>query len=158
VNRCDEIRLALLLGDPLDGDAATHARSCAVCGAAEAAVRALSTRLAVEPEVVASPGFPERVLRAAAPLLERNRRLAIGRQLVRTLLAALVPLPAIVLVDAYVIREVYQVLSTVLPVSLSLYLVLNAVAMLAALLSVTYGAVPILAERQLRAQRRELHA
>jgi len=154
---CDELRVALLLGEPLDDGAATHARSCTACAGADAAVSTLSARLAADPGGTAPAGFSDRLLRAAAPLLERNRRRATARQLVRTLVAAFLPLPAIVLVDVYLLRGAYQLLSDVLPVSLSLYLVLNAAAMLAALLSLTYGAVPVLAERQLRARRRELH-
>ncbi|HYC22288.1 MAG TPA: hypothetical protein VEI94_06270 [Candidatus Bathyarchaeia archaeon] len=154
---CDEVHVALLLGEPLDDTAATHAQSCTVCAGADAAARALSARLTAEPEETVPAGFSDRVLRAAAPLLERNRRRATARQLVRTLVAAFLPLPVIVLVDVYLLRGAYQLLSDVLPTSLSLYLVLNAAAMLGALLSLTYGAVPILAERQLRARRRELH-
>jgi hypothetical protein len=49
------------------------------------------------------------------------------------------------------------VLSAVLPGALSLYLVFNYAATLALLLALTYSAIPILAERQARLRREEVH-
>ena len=144
---CDDIRTARLLGEALPADAAAHLRSCARCLADEAVVPGLARALAAAP-VVPAPGLAARVLTAAAPLLAANARRATRRRLVRALAAALVPLPAIVLLDLSLVRAAYGVLSTVLPHALSLYVVGNYVAFLALLLALTYGAIPFLAARQ----------
>ena len=69
---------------------------------------------------------------------------------VRALAAALIPLPAILVFDVALVRAIYSLLGAVLPHGLSLYLVVNHAALLALLLTLTYGAVPFLAARQAR--------
>jgi hypothetical protein len=57
-----------------------------------------------------------------------------------------------------VVRTAERLLSAVLPGALSTFVVANYAILLALLLALTYGAVPILAERQARGQREEIHA
>ena len=70
------------------------------------------------------------------------------RRLLRALTAALVPLPIILVLDAVIIRGAYRLLAGLLPAAVSLYVVANYAALLALLLALAYGAVPILAARQ----------
>jgi hypothetical protein len=144
---CDDIRAARLLGDPLGSAAAAHVRGCARCRADEAVVVPLARALAAEP-AAAVPGLTGRVLTAAAPLLAAQARRAARVRLARALAAALVPLPAIVLLDLSLVRAAYHALSAVLPHAVSLYVVGNYAAFLALLLALTYGAIPFLAARQ----------
>ena len=149
---CEEALATLLLTGSLDPAAAAHVSACAHCRAEQPVVtRALAAYAAPEPRAI----LTARVLRAAAPLLERNARRAARRALLRAIAAALLPLPAIAVFDFYVVRGLQRLLAAVLPGALSLYVVCNYAVLLAFLLALTYGAVPILAERQVRRRREE---
>jgi hypothetical protein len=97
------------------------------------------------------PDLGPRLLAAAAPLLAAHARRARWRTWLRPLLAALVPLPAIVAADAFLVRAVHTVLSSVLPAALTTYLVGQYALLLVLLLALAYAAVPLVAERQGRA-------
>jgi hypothetical protein len=144
---CDDVRPALLEGEPLGGEAAEHVRSCARCAAEAETASALRRHLAAAPPLLSS-GLSARVLAVAAPVLAANARRAARRRLVRAIAAALVPLPLIVALDAVVLRGAYRLLAGLLSPALSLYVVVNYGALLALLLALAYGAVPVLAERQ----------
>src|SRR5439155_901925 len=72
--------------------------------------------------------------------------------------AALLPLPVILLLDFYLVRAAFALLTTILPTALGAYLVFNYTATFALLLALTYGAIPIFVERQVRLRREESHA
>jgi hypothetical protein len=97
-------------------------------------------------------GLTARVLRAAEPVLARAARRAAWRALAAAIAIALVPLPAILFLDAALVLGTYALLSSVLPHALSVYLVSSYAAVLVVLLALTYAAIPLLAERQLRAR------
>jgi hypothetical protein len=158
MTECGDILAAILAGRPLDARAEAHLATCAGCGAEAPVMRAVARAFAAD--VVPDPDAARaaRVLRAAAPLLAQNaRRVAWSAQL-RALAVALLPLPLIAVLDFYLVRTGYRLLSTILPDALSFYVVLNHAVLLAFLLALTYAAVPILAERQVRLRREELHA
>ena len=157
MTECDETLTTLLLGRPLDRDAAAHLAACPRCRAERAAVEVLARTLAAAPAPAPPLGLTWRLLAAAEPLLASNARRAAWPALARALGAALVPLPAIVFVDFHALRAAYAVLSSVLPGGLSLYVVFNQAATLTLLLALSYSAIPILAERQVRLRRRESH-
>ncbi|HYV58123.1 MAG TPA: hypothetical protein VE911_11275 [Candidatus Nitrosopolaris sp.] len=150
---CQDVLTALLLGEA-DTTALVHVRTCARCRAEEAAMHALAAQLAADTGPTPPPSLAPRVLAAAAPLLARNARRAAWRTtwpaVARALAAALLPLPAILVFDVALVRAIYALLGAVLPHGLSLYLVVNHAALLVLLLSLTYGAVPVLAARQAR--------
>jgi len=153
VTDCQDVLTALLLGEA-DTTALVHVRTCARCRAEEAAMHALAAQLAADTGPTPPPSLAPRVLAAAAPLLARNARRAAWRTtwpaVARALAAALLPLPAILVFDVALVRAIYALLGAVLPHGLSLYLVVNHAALLVLLLSLTYGAVPVLAARQAR--------
>ena len=60
--------------------------------------------------------------------------------------------------DFYLMRAMYGVLDALLPRALSLYVVFNYAATLTLLLALTYGMIPIVAERQMRLRREESRA
>ena len=142
----------LLSGRALDAGSASHLAACPRCSAEQAAVRALAAY------AVPAPPSPAGVLATAAPLLALRARRAGWRALGRAVAAALVPLPLIVFLDFYLVRAAYGVLDAVLPRALSLYVVFNYAATLALLLALTYGMIPIVAERQMRLRREESRA
>jgi hypothetical protein len=145
---CDDVLAALLLGDSSAGDTAAHVRDCARCRDDEGLVLRLRQALAADARQTLAPGLSTRALAAAAPLLARNARRSAWRRLGRAVAAAVVPLPFILALDAWVVRTAYHLLSLVLPGALSIFVAANYAALLALLLALTYGAVPILAERQ----------
>jgi hypothetical protein len=102
-------------------------------------------------------GLAARVLRAAAPLLALNARRAAWPALARAVAAGAAALPLILFVDWQIVRAAHGFLRTVLPDALSFYLVFNYAATLVLLLALTYGAVPILVERQARLRQQEIH-
>ena len=69
----------------------------------------------------------------------------------------MLPLPAILFVGWHALEAANRLLSSVLPAALSFYLVATHAAVLALLLGLTYGAVPLLAAHQLRLQHEDTH-
>jgi hypothetical protein len=155
---CDEVLTAVLLGAPLHQAAEAHLAACAGCAGEHARVRELSRILGASPDPVPAPGVLGRTLRAADPLLAQNARRAAWAAFARALGAALVPLPAVLFADALLVRWVYGLLAAVLPGPLGFYVVFNYAATLTVLLTLTYAAIPILAERQVRLRLEESHA
>jgi anti-sigma factor RsiW len=155
---CNETLTALLLGTPLDPAATAHLAACPRCTAEQGHVRDLARALAAGPAPVPPVELSARLLRAARPLLDRNARRAAWVALARALAAALVPLPAILFADAFLVRWAYGLLAGVLPAPLGLLVVVNYAATLTVLLALTYAAIPILADRQVRLRLRESHA
>jgi len=153
---CDDVLTALMLGAPLDAAAQAHVGGCLRCGAEEAAARDVGRALARYAVEAPPAALGIRVVAAARPLLARARR-APTRHLARTIAAALVPLPAIVVWNVVVVRAVARLLGAVLPAALGAYLVFSYATLLALLLAASYAAIPLLAERQLR-RREESHA
>jgi len=96
-------------------------------------------------------------LAATGPLLAAKRRHATRHVLVAAVAAALLPLPLILMIDIWALGAIYGGLTRLLPPALSFYLVVNYAAVLALLGTLTYGAIPLLAERQARSQREALH-
>jgi hypothetical protein len=154
---CDDILEAVLLGGELDPAAAAHVRECARCGQEAPALQAIAA--ALRGDVVPDPaaGLRQRTLATASPLLagrtaasERSYRRHLGRAVA----AALLPLPLVLVLDAYVVRGFHAVLSVLLPATVSTYLAFNFAALVMLATALTYAAVPVLADRQLRLARR----
>jgi hypothetical protein len=61
------------------------------------------------------------------------------------------------MIDVWALGTIYAWLARLLPPALSLYLVVNYAAVLALLGALTYGAIPLLAERQARGLREAPH-
>lgn len=152
---CDDALATLFLGGSLEEATRAHVASCARCQEDEELVRAVREAFAASPVPEPPAVLGARVLRAAEPLLGRR---AAWPTLARALGVALVPLPLILWFNWLLVRSAEQLLSSVLPSSLSFYVVLNYTILLALLLALTYGAVPILAERQARGRCEESHA
>ena len=155
---CDETLTMLLLGRPLDGEAAAHLAACPRCRAEQAAVERLAGALAASPAPAPPSALARRVLHAAGPLLAVNARRTAWSTLARALAIALLPLPAILLLDFYLVRAAFGLLTTILPTPLGAYLAFNYAVTFALLLALTYGSIPILVERQVRMRHEESHA
>jgi hypothetical protein len=146
---CDDVRLAALQGRAPDASATAHLAGCTHCAGTLPRLLELGRHLrATTP--VPPPTLHARILRAATPALADNAARVAWRPVARALAAALLPLPFIVTGSVYVLHGLYALLATILPATLSLYLVLNYAGLLALLAALTYGAIPLLAIRQAR--------
>ena len=158
MTECDDVLSQLLLGRALDADAAAHVSACPHCTAEQGRVRRVAALLASDDVPPVPPALSARVLHLAAPLLARQARRAAWWTLARALAAALVPLPLILFLDFHLVRTAYGVLNVLLPGAVSFYVAFNYAATLALLLALTYGMIPIVAERQMRLRREECRA
>jgi len=156
MSTCDDVRTRRFLGRSIADDE-THLATCAACGHDAATLGQLANALAGHRVAAPAADLEARVLAKAAPLLAARRRHASRWSLAAAVLAALLPLPLILTVDLWALQAIYGGLSRLLPASLSLYLVLNYAALLALLGALTYGAIPLLAERQARGRHEALH-
>ncbi len=153
---CEDVRARRLAGRPGLGDAA-HVAGCATCAAEAEGLAALVAAFAADRVAPPPPALQAGVLAAAAPILASRRRHAARRSVAAAVAAALVPLPLILLIDVWALQAIYGGLSRLLPPALSFYLVMNYAAVLALLGTLTYGAIPLLAERQARGRHEVLH-
>ena len=157
---CDA-RLACLLFDRSPApDAATHEDTCPRCHGDAPAARAVAGAFAGAPAIAPPGRLSSSILLAAAPLLAANaHRLpaAAWPRLAAAIAVAVLPLPAILFVGWHALEAANRLLSSVLPAALSFYLVATHAAVLALLLGLTYGAVPLLAAHQLRLQHEDTH-
>jgi hypothetical protein len=153
---CDDVRERAFLGRSTADDDA-HLATCEACGFEAAALGSLATAFAAHRVAAPSPELETRVLGAAEPALAARRRHAGRRALAAAGAAALLPLPLILMIDLWAMQAIYDGLSRLLPATVSFYLVVNYAAVLALLGALTYGAIPLLAERQARGHREALH-
>lgn len=154
--RCEDVRERRVRGLATPDDAA-HVDACATCGAEREPLAALATAFAAHRTSPPSPALEARVLHAAAPILAARRRHAARWSVAAAVAAAFLPLPLIVVVDVWALQLIYDGLSRLLPPALSFYLVMNYAAVLALLGTLTYGAIPLLAERQARGRHEVVH-
>lgn len=153
---CDDVRERRFLGRTEAADAA-HVAACSDCRNEVDVLGRLAAAFASDRLAPPAPLLETRVVTAARPLLAARRRYAARRALAAAVAAALVPLPLIFMVDVWALQAIYHGLTRVLPQTLSFYLVVNYAAVLALLGTLTYGAIPLLAERQARGRHEALH-
>ena len=147
MSTCDDLREALFLARGLDAAHEAHLAGCDPCRAVAADLGALAAALdhaGPEPP----RGATAQVLRAAEPLLARHAQRELWRRSARAVAAALVPLPLVLVANLLFVRAVSVWLESVLPAQLSYFLIGNYAALLALLLAAIYGAIPLLAARQ----------
>jgi hypothetical protein len=155
-SRCGDVRERRVCGRVTAEDAA-HVAACAACGAETGTLDALASAFAAHRTAPPSPVLESRVLSAATPILAGRRRHAARWSVAAAVAAALLPLPLIVAIDVWALQLIYGGLSRLLPPALSFYLVMNYAAVLALLGTLSYGAIPLLAERQARGRHEVLH-
>src|SRR5690348_2634852 len=134
---CDDTLTALLFRGAPGPDVAAHLATCPRCRAERAAVEGLARTLAAAPVPAPPLGLTWRLLAAAEPLLARNARRAAWPTFARALAVALLALPAILLLDFYLVRGTFALLTTILPAAVGAYLTFNYAATLALLLALT---------------------
>lgn len=122
-----------------------HARECAECAGAD--LTALRARLAAGVPAVDAARLSQLAMARLAPELQARAWTVFRRRLVRTLAAALAPLPVIAAVDVLVLAWFYDLAAAWLPSAVAVYLVLSYAASLLVLIGAAYAAIPLLLAR-----------
>jgi hypothetical protein len=126
---------------------AAHAAECEACRSVPLPIDRIAILLDGAELSVDAAALSARVL----VRLRRELQLAGGvswRAVAAVLLRAVLPLPAVVAFDAYMLRRLYVLGTTILPEPLVAYAVLSYGALLLLLFGLTYAAVPLLVARQ----------
>jgi hypothetical protein len=124
-----------------------HLLECGACEAERGAVERVDGVLRASMPPVDATAMSQRVLARAVPVLQKNARAAWRRQVAAGLLVATLPLPAVLLFDAYLLRLLYGAIGTLLSTTLAAYVVLTYAAILTLLFALTYAAIPIFLAR-----------
>jgi len=136
----DSTKFATLLRD--------HAAECSECGAAPLPLPRIEAALTAAVVDVDATALSQRVLVQLRPELQRRASAVLWRRVIAGILLALLPLPAVVAYDAYVLQAIYALVSAWLPSAFAAYIVLSYAAFLVLLFAVTYAAIPLLVMRE----------
>lgn len=127
-----------------------HLSECGECraqGVDEAGIGALEEALRVD-EPTADAQLLARTLVSARPLLQARSAAKYRRRVAAAMAAGLVPLPLIALYSHWLLGVLHQGLGTFFPGGVADVLVGGYTACLLLVISLTYAAIPILADRQ----------
>jgi predicted anti-sigma-YlaC factor YlaD len=134
----------------ISGDALSeHVSECSECSAAGedvADVRAALGRARLDLNAAL---LSRRVAEMVAPELARIAAKAFRRRVALCLLLALIPLPLVLAYDAFVLRLVFGLLSSLLPQAVVLYLVASMALTGLLVIASVYAAIPLLVHRQI---------
>jgi hypothetical protein len=132
-----------------------HTLDCESCAANPPAVQRIAARLDTG-ERPPEPGpLSSHTLARLRPELERLASAAWWRQVAACVLLASLPLPAVLVYDAYLLRFLYNAMLEVLPSGVALYVLSTYAAILSLLFALTYAAIPILLSRPAGGRTRE---
>jgi hypothetical protein len=138
---------------PVDMDALhEHVEECEECGTDSVDVAALSNVLRANEVALDANLLSRATLARLQPELARRAALVFRRRLATGLIAALIPLPAVLLFDAFVLRALFGLVSLLIPTTLAAYVVLSYAVFLLLMTASVYGAIPLLVERQVAAR------
>jgi hypothetical protein len=126
-----------------------HVESCSDCEGEALPLAELRTALRCETIGLDSAVLSQRVAAMIAPELARMAARAFRRRVALGVLLALIPLPAVLAYDAFVLRTIHAVLSFLLPEALVAYLVASMGLSILLLIATSYAAIPLLVHRQL---------
>lgn len=127
---------------------ANHAADCDICRSEPLPSDQLARALATSRIEIDAAALSQRTLTELRPQLRRRAARALWQRVAVGVLLALVPLPAVLAYDAYVLRLAYDLVSALLPTTLAAYLVLSYAAFLLLLFALTYAAIPLLVVRE----------
>jgi hypothetical protein len=125
-----------------------HVEGCEQCGTDSVDVAALSDVLRADEVALDANLLSRATLVRLRPELARRAAFVFRRRLATGLIAALIPLPAVLLFDAYVLRALFGLVSLLIPTTLAAYVVLSYAVFLLLMTASVYGAIPLLVERQ----------
>lgn len=124
-----------------------HAGDCDDCRSEPLPLAAIARGLAAYAVPLDVAALSRRVTAALRPELARLASAWFWQRLARATVAALLPLPLILLLDVFALRFVYDWASTILPAALATYLVVSYAAAQLLLFAATYAAIPLVLAR-----------
>lgn len=125
-----------------------HAEECGECRATPLPLGELARVLAQQVVAIDAVALSRRVAAALQPELARLASVWFWRRFGRGVLVALLPLPAIVALDAWLLSYVHEWAAAWLPEALATYLVVSYGALLVLLFAATYAAIPLALARE----------
>jgi hypothetical protein len=129
-----------------------HVAACEQCRTEAPDVAAVSNLLRADAVVLDASLLSRSTLERLRPELARRAAAVFRRRLASGLVAALIPLPALLLLDAYVLRALFGLATLLIPTTLAAYVVISYAVFLLLMTAFVYGAIPLLVERQVGAQ------
>lgn len=124
-----------------------HAETCGACRDQGFDPTRVVETLAASSIPIDTSGLASRIRTALRPELERLSRRAWRRRVLVAVAAALVPLPLVVASEWLAIGLVRSALASLVPDAVVLWIVAGQATLLALLVSATYAAIPVVAER-----------
>jgi hypothetical protein len=134
-------------GGDLQARLAAHAAACPDCTAEPLPLAQIAARLGATAPRLDASALSQRAVAQLRPELQRMTRAAVWRRVGWGVLLSLLPLPGVVIYDAYVLNIVYAAISALLPAAFAAYLVMTYAAFLLLLFAATYAAIPLLLVR-----------
>jgi len=128
---------------------AEHVAECDMCRAEPLPLEQCAAFLSSSAVRVDVTALSQDTLRRLQPELARRARAVLWHRVTLGVLAALLPLPAVLAYDAYLLRLLYGLASAVLPAAFATYLVVTYAAFLVLLFGSTYAAIPLLVARSI---------
>jgi hypothetical protein len=128
-------------------DHLTDCEECSRDGVTPESLAALESALRVE-DPPADDRLVARTLMAAGPLLKSRARFAYRRRVAMALAAALVPLPVVVIYSRWLFGLMHSGLELLFPSGVADVLVGGYAICLLLVISLTFAAIPILADRK----------
>jgi hypothetical protein len=129
-----------------------HVAECEQCRNDRPDVAPLSDTLRADTVALDTSLLSRSTLESLRPELARRAAAVFRRRVATGLIAALIPLPAVLLFDAYVLRSLFRLVSLLIPTTLAAYMVISYAVFLLLMTALVYGAIPLLVERQIGAQ------
>jgi hypothetical protein len=124
-----------------------HAEDCAECAAEPLPLPRIDGLLRAESVHVDAARLSEHVRPRLRAELAMRSPAAFGRRVIVRLLLALLPLPAILAYDAYILLVAYDLAIALLPLQLAAFVVCAYAAALLLLFASTYAVIPLLLAR-----------
>ncbi|MBI3784504.1 MAG: hypothetical protein HY270_14005 [Deltaproteobacteria bacterium] len=125
-----------------------HAGECAECRNDAAALDRIGRLLQSSVVRVDVAALSQHTMTLLRPELSRRARSLLVRRVLTATLLALLPLPLVLIYDAYLLDAFYQIARLLLPAAIATYLVATYVAFLGLLFGGTYAAIPLLVARR----------
>jgi hypothetical protein len=134
------------------GALAAHLQACEACQATAPPIDRLVTLLDASVVEINAAALSQRLLLRAQPELQRRAAWVFGRQVAAAVMVALLPLPAVLAYDAYLLGLIYDVVSWLLSARIASFFVGSYAAFLTLLFALTYATVPVLLARKVLPQ------
>ena len=126
---------------------AAHVEACDACRVDVPAVDRIAARLSAATVPIDAAALSQRTIVRLRPELQRCASGSLWRRAAGGVLLALLPLPAVLAYNVYLLRMAYDALLALLPAAVAVYLVGTEAALLVLLFAATYAAIPILLAR-----------